>query len=178
MGQTENDMVLGTSSYRNGLRATEFTTKDKGIGILRGHADTHQIVRGFYVDGPAAEQICRRARALREAAGTITGHAAGEVPEPSAEHGYSLLDDIAAVMAGDDKIWSETVCARLAELRPAVYRGWDATQLAGALKPYGLVTGQTWGTDENGKGANRRGFTRDDLNAALRSANKTKEGRS
>ena len=30
MGQTENDMVLGTSQYKNGIRATTFAWSDKG----------------------------------------------------------------------------------------------------------------------------------------------------
>ncbi len=86
--------------------------------------------------------------------------------------GIGLALAAAAVMAGDDKVWSETICARLAELRPDHYRGWDATQLAGALKPYGLVTSQVWGTDETGKGSNKRGFTRADLDRAMSKAAK------
>jgi len=171
MGQTENDMVLGTSSYQNGLRATVFTPKDKGIGILKGHADAPQTVRAYYIDGPAAEQIVKRARALREAAGTVTGHAAGETTDAHNGVQFSLLDDIAAVLApGEDKVWSETVCDRLEDLRPDVYRGWDATGLSNALKPLGVATEQTWLTDAAGKGANRRGFTRAALDKA-RAAN-------
>ena len=78
MGQTENDMVLGTSSYKNGLRATTFGPRDKGIGYLVGPTDDPQIVRTAYIDGPTAEAIGVRARAQREAAGTLSGHALGE----------------------------------------------------------------------------------------------------
>jgi S-DNA-T family DNA segregation ATPase FtsK/SpoIIIE len=174
MGQTENDMVLGTSSYQNGLRATVFTPKDKGIGILKGHADAPQTVRAYYIDGPAAEQIVKRARALREAAGTITGHAAGETTDAHTGHQFSLLDDIAAVMAaGEDKVHSEVICDRLEELRPEVYRGWDATGLANALKPHGVTTAQVWATGGDGKNANRRGFTRADLDSARATARRT-----
>ncbi|MEV1294349.1 cell division protein FtsK [Pseudonocardia sp. NPDC049635] len=60
MGQTENDMVLGTSAYKNGIRATTFTAKDKGIGYLVGAADEPQIVRSAYIDAPAAETIAAR----------------------------------------------------------------------------------------------------------------------
>lgn len=179
MGQTENDMVLGTSSYQNGLRATVFTPKDKGIGILKGHADAPQTTRSYYIDGPHAEQISKRARALREAAGTITGHAAGETTDAHDGAQFSLLDDIAAVMApGEDKVWSETICDRLEDLRPDVYRAWDATGLSNALKPLGVATAQTWLTDAAGKGANRRGFTRADLDKARRGNTKrdTSEG--
>lgn len=37
-GQVENDMVLGTSAYKNGIRATTFTDQDLGIGYCWGSA--------------------------------------------------------------------------------------------------------------------------------------------
>jgi DNA segregation ATPase FtsK/SpoIIIE, S-DNA-T family len=36
MGQVENDMVLSTSAYRNGIRATMFSFDDKGIFYVAG----------------------------------------------------------------------------------------------------------------------------------------------
>jgi S-DNA-T family DNA segregation ATPase FtsK/SpoIIIE len=161
MGQTENDMVLGTSAYKNGVRATMFARSDRGIGYLAGEGDDPQIVRSFYIDAPAAEAIISRARGLRERAGTLTGHALGEDPEP-ADTGARLLADILAVVPADRaKVWNQTVVARLAELRPDVYGGWEADQLTAALKPHGVSTGQVWGTDPaTGDSANRRGITR------------------
>ena len=169
MGQLENDMVLGTSSYRNGVRATTFTNRDKGIGWLVGNADDPQIVRSAYLDGPAADKIADRARALRANAGTLTGHAIGDQDDTETRRGYDLLADILAVLpAGEDKAWSETVVERLAELRPDVYAAWGAEQLAAALKPYGVPTGrQVWGKTPDGKGANRRGIHRDDISKAV-----------
>jgi S-DNA-T family DNA segregation ATPase FtsK/SpoIIIE len=67
MGQVENDMILGTSAYRNGLRATQFTSRDLGIGYLAGHGTDAQVVRTHYVDGVAAE------RALQARGGTRAG---------------------------------------------------------------------------------------------------------
>lgn len=167
MGQLENDMILGTSMYKNGIRATTFTKQDRGIGYLAGEADEPQIARGYYLDGPTADRIADRARAARKAAGTLTGYAAGEDTTPADQDGSSLLDDVAAVLLpGEDKVWSETVVTRLAELRPTVYGAWGdldptgkAKHLAAALKPYGIATGQIWGQDETGKGGNRRGIT-------------------
>ena len=76
MGQVENDMILGTSAYKNGLRATTFRPEiDAGLGYLLGAGPAPQVVRTFYLDMHAAERIAIRARALREAAGTLTGHA-------------------------------------------------------------------------------------------------------
>ena len=169
MGQLENDMVLGTSSYKNGVRATTFGAKDKGIGYLVGATDDPQIVRSYYIDGPAAEKIVDRARALREGHGTITGHAAGEsIVDDAARPSYSLIADVASVIRPDEaKIWSETVVDRLAELRPEVYGDWatldgraKGNQLASALKPYGIDTIQVYGRTDDGKTANRRGVER------------------
>jgi DNA segregation ATPase FtsK/SpoIIIE, S-DNA-T family len=161
MGQVENDMVLGTSAYRNGVRATMFSRSDMGIGYLAGEGDDPQIVRSFYVDAPAAERVVAHARRLREQAGTLTGHALGEDLE-AADTGASLLADILAVVPADQaKVWNQTVVARLAELRPEVYGGWEAEQLTAALKPHGVSVGQVWGSDpDSGERANRRGITR------------------
>src|SRR5690606_19799134 len=78
MGQVENDMILGTSMYRNGIRATTFGPRDKGIGYLVGETEDPQITRSYYIDGPTADAIAARARAVRRAKGTLSGYAAGE----------------------------------------------------------------------------------------------------
>ncbi|TDC76445.1 DUF3631 domain-containing protein [Actinomadura sp. 7K507] len=181
MGQTENDMILGTSMYKNGIRATTFTKKDKGIGYLAGEADDPQIVRGYYIDNPAADRIADHARALRKAAGTLTGYAIGEDTAPDADEGASLLEDLAAVMApGEAKVHSQVLVGRLAELRPAAYGPWvdldgigKAKQLAAALKPYGIGTPQVWGQDETGKGRNLKGVHRDHVTDALNATRRT-----
>jgi DNA segregation ATPase FtsK/SpoIIIE, S-DNA-T family len=177
MGQLENDMVMGTSAYKNGTRATMFAFTDKGICYFSGEGDAPRIVRGYEVNGPAAERIAARARAMREAAGTLTGYALGEGIPADTGPAYDLLADIAAVMA-EPKLWSETVVTRLADLRPAVYGPWAAlegdaraAQLTAALKPYDVRTGQVWGTTDDGKGANRRGITRDDITTAITERN-------
>ncbi|MFJ8585207.1 cell division protein FtsK [Streptomyces sp. NPDC093595] len=168
MGQIENDMVLGTGSYKRGVRATMFAWGDKGIHYFVGEGSDARIVRSVYVDAVAAEAIATRARKLREDAGTLTGHAAGQAPEVDKAASYDLLRDLLAVVAPEEpKVWNEVAVARLAELRPDVYGGWEAEQLTSALKPYGVPTGQVWGKTEDGKGANRRGFERAKLVAAI-----------
>ncbi|MFF8559124.1 cell division protein FtsK [Streptomyces albidoflavus] len=167
MGQLENDMVLGTSSYKRGVRATMFSWKDKGIHYFVGEGADARIVSSVYVDAPAAEAIGDRARALREKAGLLTGHAAGIEPESATGPGYDLLRDLLTVVpANEVKVWSETVVARLAELRPEVYAGWEPEALTAALKPYGLSTVQV-GRRVNGKVVNRRGIDRSHITAAV-----------
>jgi S-DNA-T family DNA segregation ATPase FtsK/SpoIIIE len=160
MDQVANDMVLGTSSYKRGVNATLFTERDKGIGYLVGARETATVTKTYDVDGRAAERICDRARALREAAGTLTGQAIGE-EEPDAPS-VSLLADVGSVMRGEERVWSETICARLGELRPELYGGWNPTQLANALSGYRIETSQVWSS-----GANRRGVAAADIAAAL-----------
>ncbi|MBD0735775.1 cell division protein FtsK [Streptomyces sp. CBMA29] len=168
MGQLENDMVLGTSSYKRGIRATMFSWKDKGIHYFVGEGADARIVSSVYVDAPTADAIGLRARKLREVAKTLSGHALGEAFEPDDRAGYDLLRDILAVVPAEEpKVWSETVTARLADLRPDVYGGWDAEQLASALKPFGIATVQVWGKTEAGKGANRKGVERSRILTAI-----------
>jgi S-DNA-T family DNA segregation ATPase FtsK/SpoIIIE len=178
MGQTENDMVLGTSAYKNGIRATTFGPRDKGIGYLIGAADEPQIVRSAYIDGPTAEAIAARARALRELAGTLTGHAAGEDTERDERPARSVLGDVAAVFApGEDRLWSDVIATRLAEQWPTTYPGTTPATLAAALKPYGLAPAQVWGTDpDSGEGRNRRGYLRDAITTAWEQNERRRRG--
>ena len=169
MGQIENDMILGTSAYKNGIRATTFTRRDLGIGYLIGDADDPQIVRSYYVDGPAADQICDRARAARIAAGTLSGQAAGDTSTATGP-AASVLDDILAVTTpAEDKARSQVIVDRLAAYRPEVYGPWaglepaaKATQLAAALAPYGIETVQV-NRRVGGKPVNTRGVIREQV---------------
>jgi S-DNA-T family DNA segregation ATPase FtsK/SpoIIIE len=172
MGQIENDMVLGTGAYKAGVRASMFAWGDKGIGYLVGEGAGARIVHTVYLDRTAAQVITARARVLREQAGRLAGYAIGQ-DQPTddveaAGTGTRLLRDVLAVVpAAEPKVWNETVVARLGELRPEIYGGWEPEQLTAALKPFGITTGQVWGTTEDGKGANRRGITRAHVTAAL-----------
>lgn len=177
MGHTENDMVLGTGAFKRGVKATTFTRADRGIAYyVGGEGADARIIRSVYVDAQEAEAIAMRARRVREAAGLLTGHALGQEFTPASAPGYDLLADILAVVGPDEaKVWSETVVTRLAELRPDVYGGWAPDNLTSALKPYGITTGQVWGTTETGKGANRRGIVRTDILKAVTERDKKRD---
>ncbi|MFI5703645.1 cell division protein FtsK [Streptomyces xanthochromogenes] len=164
MGQIENDMVLGTGSYKRGVRANMFAWGDKGICYFLGEGADARIVRSAFIDAVKADVIALRARSLRERAGTLAGHCLGEQPAADPGTQYDLLTDLLAVVpSAESKVWSESVLSLLADLRPDVYGQWTAEQLAAAIKPYGIRTTQVWGITEDGKGANRRGIKRADL---------------
>uniref|UniRef100_A8LYV1 Cell divisionFtsK/SpoIIIE n=1 Tax=Salinispora arenicola (strain CNS-205) TaxID=391037 RepID=A8LYV1_SALAI len=164
--QTANDMILGTSAYKNGHRATVFQPViEAGWGILRGFGAKASAVRSFYVDTTAAGRIVARAVALRQTAGTL--------PKPNEQTRdvgpvADVLGDLARVWPGDEKsAWNETLCALLAELRPDVYGGWEAAQLTTALKPHPLIKVGDVGRRIDGKAVTRRGIKHTDLLKAI-----------
>jgi len=168
MSHEANDMVLGSGSYKGGIRATMFARSDRGTGYLIGEGDDPAIVTAGYVDGPAAKAIAARARAARVAAGTLTGYAAdldvtpqGEDPTPT------LLDDLGAVLgAGEARVWSDVLIERLTAHRPDTYTDWTAVDLGNAAAAYGVATVQI-GRREGGKVVNRKGIDRADVLKAI-----------
>ncbi|GHA64177.1 cell division protein FtsK [Streptomyces tendae] len=166
IGHTANDMVLSTGAYKAGIRATMFTRSDRGICWMAGEGDDPVIVASAFVDAPGAEKVVARARLLREEYGNVTGHALGQGPSETSS--LDLLGDILKVVAADEEqVWNERIAARLAELRPDVYAGWEAGNVTAALKPWGVEPGQVWGTTDDGTGKNRRGIKRADVAAAI-----------
>ncbi|SHK19960.1 DNA segregation ATPase FtsK/SpoIIIE, S-DNA-T family [Nocardiopsis flavescens] len=184
-GHIANDLVLGTSMYRNGVRATMFDPKkEAGTGWLAKSSHDTQIVRAAFIEQAEAIEIAKRALALRTAAGTLTGEAAGETI--AAEDTTTLLDHLAAVWpAGEDTMHSVRLVQALASYRPDTYGPWAAsdlpveemsreeqrahetrmaTTLSNALAPFGVNTGQI---TKRGDGGSRKGVKRTDLEAAL-----------
>ncbi|MGX1505378.1 UNVERIFIED_CONTAM: S-DNA-T family DNA segregation ATPase FtsK/SpoIIIE [Streptomyces graminofaciens] len=168
-GQVENDMILGTSSYKNGVRATQFRPEiDAGNGYLKGATTLPVVVRTAYLDDPATNAIAQRALALRKAEGTLSGHALGEDTEQAKGPSYDLLADIAAVVPEtEERVWNERIALRLAELRPEVYGGWKGENVTSALKPHGIKTRDVAGTSDDGARTTRRGIVRADLTKTI-----------
>ncbi|MEU1779257.1 cell division protein FtsK [Streptomyces abikoensis] len=167
MGQPANDMVLGTSMYKAGYRATMFSRTDRGICWMAGEGDDPRIVASAFVDAIGAEKVVARARKMREEYGNVTGHAIGQQPE-SGEASFDLLADILKVIPADEeKVWNEKVAARLATLRPEIYGGWKAETVTTNLRPHGVSAQDVWGTTDKGKGTTRRGIARADITKAI-----------
>ena len=136
MGQIENDMVLGTSAYKNGIRATTFRPEvDAGIGYLLGASTSPQVVRTYYLDMPAAERVAIRARQLREAAGTLSGVALGLDDGQAAR---DVLADLLAVTGADAGLhWAEAA-ARLAARFPERWAGVSADAVSAECRARGV----------------------------------------
>ena len=161
--QTANDMILGTSAYKQGYRATVFKPVDEaGWGVLRGFGDV-QTARAYRVDTDQARPIVARAVALRTQAGNIP-----TFPTEREVAASTVLDDLARVWPdGEKSAWNDTLCGLLAELRPDAYEGWEAAQLTAALKPHGAVKVGDVGRRIDGKSVTRRGIRHTDLLSAI-----------
>ena len=124
MGQTENNMVLGTSQYKAGIRATMFSFDDKGLMYFAGEGKAPQIVRAQGFDLIASKPIVARARAMREHAGRVTGYALGQDQDDTQSR--RLLDDVLTIFGDAKALWCSTIAERLAGSFPEAYA--DITQ--------------------------------------------------
>lgn len=146
MGQTENDMVLGTSQYKRGIRATMFGFEDKGVFYFAGEGSQPVIMRSQYIDNPAAKAIAARARVMREAAGRLTGYALGIDDDTEAR---SFAADVLMVFGADEKLWCETIAERLRGSIPSAYADITPAAVASQLRNLGITVKNV---RETGKG--------------------------
>ena len=142
-----NNNVLGTGAYDRGLRATDISVDEQGTGILaRGREGI--TVRAAFIKQTEAEDIAKRALALRTAAGTLSGQSVGApVAEQDVE---TVVDHLQAIWPdGVEAVHSHRLVEALARYRADVYGPWlemDAaaasTALSAALKPFKVSTKQ------------------------------------
>lgn len=85
MDWRDSNIVLGEQMNTRGFDASALLPSHKGVGILRPDGDTEAgadvlalTVRTYYMVNAQWRDICARGRVLREAAGTLTGHASGD----------------------------------------------------------------------------------------------------
>lgn len=158
-----SEMIMGSGSYKAGLDTTRFEAEHRGVGILLGTDDSEMTDKGpltvhsYLLDLPEFEAICKRGRALREGADTLSGVAAGEENEALSDR---VLEHVAAAFRGEEQAHSQVLVARMADDHPGLYEGWGQNDLAVALGRYGIPAGQQiWAVPlEGGKPGNRKGF--------------------
>ena len=128
-------MILGTGAYQAGYRASEFRAKiDAGLGWFKGEGDP-QAVRTHYLDLNDTARVAARARAMREAAGVLSGYALGET---ASEKARSFAADVLTIFGEADKLWCETITARLREHLPGAYADITAQAVASQLRALGV----------------------------------------
>jgi S-DNA-T family DNA segregation ATPase FtsK/SpoIIIE len=161
-GHIPNDLILGTGMYKRGIRANIFEPaegsdpKDSGTGWLARSAMNARIVRAYYIPQELARQIGQRGLALRTAAGTLTGEAAGQTIEETAVE--TVVDHLRTIWPdGATAVHSHRLVEALAAYRPDTYAQWipadpgmtdreiqaaGSATLSAALRPYKVATAQ------------------------------------
>lgn len=161
-GQVENDMILGTSAYKAGMRATMFDDTDLGVAYVRSGA-RGKIARAQKFDDDLARAAGAQALELRTAAGTLTGDAAGQGWEPDVTITVDVVDDCRRMFRdGERGLHGSVLLDRLVEHRPGHYDGWRERDLTGVLKASDVRAG----VDVKVKGVTKKGvYLADLLNA-------------
>jgi DNA segregation ATPase FtsK/SpoIIIE, S-DNA-T family len=155
-----NDRILGAGSHKRGITGAMFSQEDIGIGWLKSEGATPQIVRTVWgLDKPACEPLAARGRALRIAAGTLTGDAAGEEMAEE-ERQIDMLIDCREVMDNPPvpTMHLETLREALSLLRPGVYGNLDNMALGAMLREAGVPVRTVWSRQlsKDGKGVKRQ----------------------
>ncbi|TQM83717.1 S-DNA-T family DNA segregation ATPase FtsK/SpoIIIE [Saccharothrix saharensis] len=93
MDWRDSNIVLGEQMNTRGYDSSRLLATHKGVGILRPDGETTAgadvlatTVRTYYMPNEDWRAICARGRALREAEGTLSGHAAGQHNRPMLDH--------------------------------------------------------------------------------------------
>ncbi|MFB9908480.1 cell division protein FtsK [Allokutzneria oryzae] len=93
MDWRDSNIVLGEQMNTRGYDSSRLLPSHKGVGILRPDGDTQagadvlaMTVRTYYMPNEDWQTICQRGRVLRDAAGTLSGHATGQDSVPVLDH--------------------------------------------------------------------------------------------
>ncbi|NIL62137.1 cell division protein FtsK [Salinispora arenicola] len=155
-----SDLVLGAGANSEGYDSSALLPSYKGVGILRGASDATPTVRTYLADADDTEKILIAARKLREAAGTLSGMAAGE---DIAREGRDVLADVRAVIErGETGAQWEEIAARLADRLPEAYADVTAESISAQVRAFGVRS-----VDVKRSGKALKGAKADDIDAAI-----------
>ncbi|TDV43680.1 cell division protein FtsK [Actinophytocola oryzae] len=187
MDWRDSNIVLGEQMNTRGYDSSRLLASHKGVGILRPDGDTQAgadvlalTVRTYYMPNEDWQVICQRGRALREAEGTLTGHAAGDASMSALDHSAAVRaigtgtcrpsrsDDVpeplARILDHLDELGDVPEFVSTAELAEALE--FDPAWLGRRLAELGCQSTRERVTSESGKVRQIRGYLTADLFAA------------
>jgi DNA segregation ATPase FtsK/SpoIIIE, S-DNA-T family len=194
MDWRDSNIVLGEQMNTRGYDSSRLLASHKGVGILRPDGETQAgadvlalTVRTYYMPNEDWHELCRRGRTLREAAGTLTGHAAGRDVAPESDHAAVaraigagvrpadtervVPEPLTSVVAylGDDLDQREFIpTAELVEALEA-----EPNSFGRAMTDLGCPSTRDRITDEDGETRRVRGYRTTDIRAAIAAAEKS-----
>ncbi|MEV6630075.1 cell division protein FtsK [Actinoplanes sp. NPDC051470] len=155
-----SDLVMGSGAYSEGHDSSTLLPTYKGVGILRGASDHTPTVRTYLADQEDAEKILIAARKLREAAGTLTGMAAGE---DIARESRDVLADVRSMFEASERgLQWEDIAARLADRLAEHYADVTAESVSVQIRSFGVRS-----VDVKRAGKALKGAKADDIDTAI-----------
>jgi hypothetical protein len=158
-----SEAILGGDAYAEGFDAAALPLGPEylGVGYLYGLSDETPTVRTHLADAQDAEKILLAARRHREAAGTLSGMAAGE---DVAREARDVLADVVRVFAhlGRPAIQWQALAAILAEEVPEAYAGSTSESISALVRAEGVPS-----EDVKVEGVNLKGCKRAAVEAAI-----------
>lgn len=161
------EMTLGEGLSERGIRPhKDLTPADKGISWLLDE-DAERLMRWDFIPLARLNEVLDRARTARERTGYLTGHAAGEDPNPDTDDS-TFVDHVAQVWpTGRTWLWNSEIARLLAHGLDA-YRGISTSEVGARLNTAGVpVRGLNRKNPTTGETSNSRGIEHTDLLDAL-----------
>jgi S-DNA-T family DNA segregation ATPase FtsK/SpoIIIE len=147
LGDYRSARGIESASLINGVHAGVATV----VGVDNGRGGDHARIRGDLLTAEDFRKVCIIGRQRRLDAGTLRGHAAGEVDQ--LDQVVSVVADVLSVWPGNDaKVQAVVLVERLAELHPRRYAGLDQAGLTRALKAHGVPVIQVFRNRQNSNG--------------------------
>ncbi|MEW1580850.1 FtsK/SpoIIIE domain-containing protein [Streptomyces microflavus] len=139
--KASSDMVLGKGKAAQGADASVLSEDHVGTGVLVTGPASYVTVRADYLDGPGFAKLCAKGRALRQAAGQLTGDAVGDVTAAADAAGFKLapiLSDVLEVMRHAPRMFTDDLLAGLVNIDEDTYGDFNAERLAAELEGAGV----------------------------------------
>jgi S-DNA-T family DNA segregation ATPase FtsK/SpoIIIE len=173
-GSASAKMVLGDDAVNAGAAPHMLTESSRGVLVLdAGQESGHVTLKADTITVSEFREICLRARALREAAGTLTGYAAsyGET-DPAETAARRLLTEAIDCLDAQavDRARTERLVELLKAAHPERYGDLTGPKLQAALRDAGAGTTRKLGPIDGM--ANPNGYTREQLADALNTTGK------
>jgi S-DNA-T family DNA segregation ATPase FtsK/SpoIIIE len=165
--RTSSDMVLGKGKAAQGADASILSEDHQGVGVLVTGPGSFEIVRCADMDLLTFATICAHGRALRLAAGTLTGDAATDSVAAAKAAGIQIPDvlaDVLYAMHGVERMHTSTLLARLVNMDEDAYAEFTPERTAEELERAGV---RRSGRQVKIEGVNLAGYRRADLEAAI-----------
>ncbi|MGH3686752.1 MAG: cell division protein FtsK, partial [Pseudonocardiaceae bacterium] len=192
MDWRDSNIILGEQMNTRGWDSSRLLPSHKGVGILRPDGETAagadvlaMMVRTDYMPNNDWATLCKRGRALRVAAGTLTGHATGTATTPALDPatvahviGASQLTDEEPPARDLPEPLASVVAYLSADLHDGDREFIPTAELVDALEVEPTAFGRQMGelgcrprrgqvTNEDGTTRQARGYLTADIRAAI-----------